>query len=185
MAEVLQQQYRRDLDRARRGGSEEENQDDDIVGGEDVVAGDQAAQDEQRRRRILERFRQTDVDEKFIQDRVKQQLQEEVEKKVREFAARNTWRVFNIACSATIVLIIVTYIVWTIQLIVGNLLKSPVVPKLSLTEQVLWGVTTFLLFSIVAAGITLIIVCVRLVSGDIKLLGQLIWEAFTSILHLK
>lgn len=183
MAEVLQQyQYRRNLDKARRGvdGGEE-------VGGDmadDIVASDQAAQSEQRQRRLLERFRQTDIDEKGIQNRVKQQLQEEVEKKIKELAARNAWRIFNIACGATIILLLVTYIVWSIQLIVGNLLKNPLVPKLSLTEQVLWGVATFVLFSVVAAGLTLIIICIRLVSGDIKLLGELLWNALTSILRL-
>lgn len=178
MAEVLKQ-YRRQLFRDQAAGDKQETED-----SYDPVEADQEAGNEQRRRRLLERFRQTDVNPQALQDQVKQKLKAETEKKVKDLATRSSLRIFNIACSATIVLIVVTYIVWTIQMIAGNLLGNPLVPKLALWEQILWGIVSLLLASIIIMVFVLVIVAIRIMAGDFKLIGQLLWDGLRSLLHL-
>lgn len=176
MAQVLQNQYRRELfaDRASANYQVPEES-------SDPVELDQQAQDERSRQRLLERFRQTDSPE-LMQAQMKKKIEAEAEKRVREFAARNSWRIFNIACSATLVLLIVTYITWTIQIIVGNLLGNPLVPKLSGFEMGLWAIVSLLLFAVIIILIATAAVALRMLTDPLFMVKEL-WDSLTGIIQ--
>lgn len=66
-------------------------------------------------------------------------LQEQAEEKIKkEIAQKLTWRAVNMTMGATVVLVFLTILVWTVQFIGGNLMGSKMIPKLSLGETILW-----------------------------------------------
>ncbi len=173
MAQTLPNQYRRELFADRTGANYQAPAE-----SFDPVELDKQNQNEQYRKRLLDRFRQSDSSD-MLQEKMKKQVKEEVEKRVREFAAKSSLRIFNIACSATLVLLIVTYITWTIQIIVGNLLGNPLIPKLSGLEMGLWAIVSLLLFALIIIIIAILGLGIRMLT-DPSFLVQEIWDTFTN-----
>ena len=173
MAQTLPNQYRRELfaDRAAANYQAPEES-------FDPVELDKQNQSEQYRKRLLDRFRQTDSPE-ILQEQMKKQIKAEAEKRVREIAAKSSLRIFNIACSATLVLLIVTYITWTIQVIVGNLLGNPLVPKLSGLEMGVWAVVSLILFALIIIIIAILGLGIRMLT-DPSFMVKEIWDTFTN-----
>lgn len=174
MAQTLPSQYRRELFADRSSANYQVPEE-----SSDPVELDKQNQSEQYRRRLLDRFRKTDSPE-ILQEQMKKQIKAEAEKRVREFAAKSSLRVFNIACSATLVLIIVTYITWTIQIIVGNLLGNPLVPKLSGLEMGLWGIVSLLLFALIIMIIAILALGVRMFTDPLFMVKEL-WDSLTDM----
>lgn len=180
MAEVLSNQYRRALFADRKSSDSSNSAAFDY----DPVESDQAEGDEQRRRRMLDRFRQTDIDQKALQAQTQAQLQEAVKTKAQQFLSRGLARILGVACGSTIILLIVPYIIMTIQLIVGNLLGNPLVPKLKLWEQIVWGVVTFLIFCSFIMNIAFILLMIKMVIGPVASFALGVWDTLTNLVGL-
>lgn len=94
---------------------------------------------------------------KAAQEAFRRQLQEEkkklkkkatdiVKKKLaQKIATRTVLRVIGAACASTLVFLIVTWLIWTIQALAGNLMGSKWIPELEWWETILWVLLTILL----------------------------------------
>ena len=102
---------------------------------------------------------------KEAQNEVKEKLKKEVEKQVKKAVEKTLLRVVNASCASTIVGIIVTYVIWSIQFIATDILKSDVIPELALWEKICWGALTFLLIVLTILAIILLFIAMALSLG--------------------
>ncbi|MBT6690935.1 hypothetical protein HOB10_01215 [Candidatus Parcubacteria bacterium] len=85
------------------------------------------------------------------QEMVKKKAKEATQKVVKKAASKLTLRLVSGAAAASIVGLIISYIIMTIQFFIGNLLESKLVPKLSLVEILIWGCLSLLIFAAIVA----------------------------------
>jgi hypothetical protein len=109
-------------------------------------------------------------------------LQQQAEEKIKkEIAKKLSWRAFNMAMGASVILVFVTIIVWTVQFIGGNMMGSKMIPKLGIGETILWLIGLIImvaLFDMIILAITLMI---EVFEDPRRLVGELInifWKDF-------
>jgi len=61
------------------------------------------------------------------------------------FAKKAQLRILTGSMAASLYFLIIAYMIWTVQLFFGNLLKSKLVPKLDLWEIIIWAVVSLLI----------------------------------------
>lgn len=153
MAEVLQQNtYQRGLSEARESARREiasadsSNSRQDSENIDSLAAQEEESQNFLRRRlgalRGMGKARQLEKDGNILQQQAEEKIKKEVAKKL-------SWRVFNMAMGASVILIFVTIIVWTVQFIGGNMMGSKLIPKLGLGETILWIIGLVILTAII------------------------------------
>lgn len=149
MAEaVLENNYRRELSNAKNRSA---GGDDGLESGEDSLADGQA--DAGRHfRQLMNLARQRG--ESGI-DKARTEEFDKVAKLAKEAARRWAIRRISWAFGVTLVGFIVTFAIWTIQVIWGNWLKSEVVPALVLWELIAWGFCAVIVGCILILGIVL------------------------------
>ena len=81
-----------------------------------------------------------------------------VEQLAKKIAKKASLRTVSIASGSSGVGLLVTYAIWTGQLIFGNLLDSKIVPKLDLAEKVAWFLLGVLLGLILLIVLTIFVV---------------------------
>jgi uncharacterized membrane protein YcjF (UPF0283 family) len=111
-------------------------------------------------------------------DVIKQQAEEKIKK---EIAQKLTWRAANMAMGASIILIFLTILVWTVQFIGGNLMDSKMIPKLSLGETILWIIGLCIIFALIDLILLVIIMAAQVFKDPIGLItvfGKVILEVF-------
>lgn len=180
MAQALADTWKRRLAADKAGGKDEQSE----SGSEDAVDADKEAGDEQRNSRILNRVRNNDR-VKALEDKARAKVEGAVEKKLEQAATNILSKVITVGLSSTIVLLIIPYLLWTRKVILGNLLHFPSVEKLKGWELGVWCVVTFILAGVCVAIIALIVVAIRMIGGDIKLIGKALWDFLKNVLHLK
>ncbi len=128
----------------------------------------------------------------FLRNRAKQKsgaseeniLQKQAEEKLKkEIAQKLSWRAVNIATGASIILIFVTILIWTIQFIGGNMMGSKMIPKLGIGETILWIiglVVIAVLWNMILLGITLLIQVFEDPGGLIGSIISIFWNNFWS-----
>ncbi len=137
MAETLQENnYRIGLntarEQARRDNAVGQSADQDEDGGLE----EQEAKSQNFLRRRLDMLKNRSKDQGGESaDIVQKQAEEKLKK---ELARKASLKAANLAMGATLILLVVTVLVWTVQFIGGNLLGSKVIPKLDLGEIILW-----------------------------------------------
>jgi len=92
---------------------------------------------------------------------VKDQIQKEVTRRTVQVASKISLRAVNTALGISIIGIIVVYIVWTIQLIAGNILNSETIPALDLGEKILWALLTGLLLTVFIGSLIIIAIIIN------------------------
>jgi hypothetical protein len=109
-------------------------------------------------------------------------LQQQAEEKIKkEIARKLTLRAVNMAMGASVVLAIVTVIIWTVQFIGGNMMGSKLIPKLGLGETILWLICLIIvsiLIDVIILGITLMI---EIFENPTSIVGNIIsifWNGF-------
>ncbi|GEM_PF-3376200 len=117
--------------------------------------------------------------------RYKRQAKEKAKKKIKQkiakkVASRGAIRLVAGAFGATGVGLIVTYIIWTVQAIAGNLMGSKIIPKLEWWELILWFIIGLLLFALLVLLGGLLITAVKFMiatPGEQAIyLGKALWE---------
>ena len=109
---------------------------------------------EQEARRKLDAARHQAQEQ--AQEMIKKKAQEAVKKAAKKAASKVTVRLISGVAAASIVGLIITYLIMTIQVFAGNLMQSKIVPKLSLVELLIWGAVSLVLFAAVVAIILII-----------------------------
>lgn len=107
---------------------------------------------------------------------------------VQQLARKNILRALNGAMAGSIVFLGVAYLIWSFQLIFGNLLNWSLVPKLSLVEKVIWGVATLLLVAIgmaVAAIVSYIFAALTNPADAVKILGKEVIDIFKLLMGIE
>ncbi len=139
-------------------------------------------QDDQRLARRL-RFLHSRAKEK-TEEKGANVLQQQAEEKLKkEIAKKLSWRALNMAMGASVILIFVTIIVWTVQFIGGNMMGSKMIPKLSLGETILWIIgliVIIVLFDMIVLGITLMIEVFEKPGSLIGDIINIFWKDFWS-----
>lgn len=107
-------------------------------------------------------------DAKEAEEKIKKELEEKIKKKVTETAAKAGFNSVSTGAAATLIGIIVTWILWTIQFIGGNWLKSKIIPALGTVRLILWGALSFIIIFL------LIFVFILAIIGFVILNGWLI-----------
>lgn len=183
MAEVLQQNtYQRGLTQAREASRREvgssNSEDDDSDQMDPLASQEEQSQSFLRRRLDTLRGRAKDKtagkDANVLQQQAEERLKKEIAKKL-------SWRMANMAMGATVLLIFVTILVWTIQFIGGNVMGSKMIPKLSLGEIVLWIIGLIIIFALIdliILGITIMAQVFEDPIGLIRVFGTVITEVF-------
>lgn len=187
MAEVLQQNtYQRGLSEARESARRETaSADSSNTSQESEDIDPLAVQEEQSQnflRRRLSMLRGRGQEEQSAKGA--NVLQKQAEEKIKkELAKKLTWRALNIAMGASVILLFVTIIIWTVQFIGGNMMGSKLIPKLGLGEIILWliGLAIMVaLFNMIVLAITLMI---EVFEKPGNLLGDILnifWKDFWS-----
>lgn len=104
-------------------------------------------------------------------DKAKERVVDQTKKIAVKAAKQAILRVINVAFAATLVGIIVTYLIMTVQLIAGNLLGIKAI-KLEIWEVVIWVLLSItILFIIISFVLILVIVANP---------HEAVWEAFKS-----
>jgi len=80
------------------------------------------------------------------QEAIKKKAQEVTKKAAKKAASKVTVRLISGVAAASIVGLIITYLIMTIQFGAGNIMQSKIIPKLSLVEVLIWGAVSVLLF---------------------------------------
>lgn len=145
---ISEQQLRRGLSLARQEDFEDpEEEDDEEEGG----------QSESDIRRTLNLGKQGDRAEqaKKAQEELQKKVKEEVERKVKDLAQRALLRYISAAFAATIIMLVVSYIMFLLRYILGNRLGNKFWSKLNRIEEIIFWVVTGLL--IIAALMLLVL----------------------------
>lgn len=131
-------------------------------------------------RRRLDALRGKGKEEKSEKDVnvVQKQAEEKIKK---ELAKKLSWRALNMAMGASVILVFVTIIVWTVQFIGGNMMGSKLIPKLGLGETILWVIGLIILtviFNTIVLAITMMIQVYEDPSGLVRVFGNIILQVF-------
>lgn len=108
---------------------------------------------------------------------VKDQIRKEVAKKAVRVASRISLRLVNTALGASVIGLVVVWVVWTIQLIAGNLLGSQTIPPLKSWEKVAW----FLLGALLGAAVLGIIILLYMIIHPEQVVMQVVIEAIEAV----
>jgi hypothetical protein len=107
----------------------------------------------------------------IVSDKAKEQVVDQAKKVAVKAGKQAVLRVINVAFAATLVGIIVTYLIMTVQLIAGNLFGIKAI-ELEVWEVVIWVfLSIIILFAIVLLALVLVIVANPYETA---------WEAFKS-----
>ena len=91
-------------------------------------------------------------------EELKKKIQDKAKKKIQELTKKAVMKAAKGGSAATLVGIIITYAIMTIQFIVGNIFKSKTIPKLGFAETIIWACATFLIIVTVILIIFIVIV---------------------------
>lgn len=147
------------------GGFEEDDDQSEV----DTAEASQAA------KRELKRIQKQQI------DAAKKKAAQLIAKKV---AQQGIVRSVALACGSTGVGLIVTYLIWTLQAIVANLLgHDKIIPKLEWWELILWGILTLLLIFLSLILLVLFIVAAAISNPilGVTLLGAAAWNWITGL----
>ena len=93
-----------------------------------------------------------------IKKEVKDQVKKQVQKVAKKVASKVAVRAVSLACGATGIGLIVTYIIWTGQAIIANLLgHDKIIPKLDWWELILWGILTIIILALLLVAVILML----------------------------
>ncbi|MFA6307224.1 MAG: hypothetical protein WCS88_01465 [Patescibacteria group bacterium] len=115
-------------------------------------------------------------------EQIKRQAREKISKEwrdkiVKEVAKKVSVRAASWGAGATGVGLLVTFGIWTVQAIGGNLMGSKWIPKLELYELILWLILGVLLAAIVLLALTLLTILVDPIGFGL----DLAWDTITSL----
>ena len=88
--------------------------------------------------------------QKIVADKAKKKLQDLQKKAILKSAKGGT--------AATLLGLVITYAIMTVQFIAGNIFESKNIPKLGLGETIIWVCATFLIIVGTIAALTLFII---------------------------
>ncbi len=86
----------------------------------------------------------------------KDEAVEKLKKEAELLARRATLRFINSAFAATVVGLIVTYIIMSVQAVAGNFFGSKIIPPLSMLELGIWLLASILIMLIIVAAMSLL-----------------------------
>ncbi|MFA6466742.1 MAG: hypothetical protein WCV71_02700 [Patescibacteria group bacterium] len=123
------------------------------------------------RRRLL-------AEKKALKEKATDAIKKKLAQKV---GTRLVLRVVGAACASSIIFLIVTWLIWTVQALAGNLMGSKWIPELEWWEIILWGILTIIILAIVIILITLSSIAIVFSNPllAISILGTIIFEAVT------
>ncbi|MFA5126890.1 MAG: hypothetical protein WC465_02725 [Patescibacteria group bacterium] len=182
MAEVLANQRRQFLADQREPERSEQGQAEGDAVEQDLAAGEDA----RSQARVLQRQQKADK-QKSAASQVEGQVEQAVQEQAKAVAKQSVLRWVNVALGSTILLFVVTVLIWTFQFIVGNVLESKIVPPLKLWEIILWLASLLLLMGVTLLIVAMISFMVKITHFDwdaIKILGESLWSAFKDAFHL-
>lgn len=104
----------------------------------------QAQNPETNRAQDVSRRQFDQVKRKAI-NQAKQKAEQQATRAVEKFAMRGALRVIAIGSAATIIGLVISYAIWTVQIFAGNLMGSKWIPPLELWEIIAWGVVGLVL----------------------------------------
>ncbi len=97
--------------------------------------------------------------------------QSTVARRARQAAARAASKLFlrivNSATGATIIGLIVTYAIMTVQLFAGNVMQSKIIPELDLWECIIWGILTFVVIILTILLLMMLILLIIIALGPV------------------
>lgn len=99
---------------------------------------------------------------------LKKKVEEEVVKRAQNLA--RTFKIAKIGSAATLIGLVITYVLMSIQFIGGNWLGSPNIPKLAVWELVLWGLLTAILLFIMIMAFMVVILLLIVALGPLAAL---------------
>tara|TARA_B100001964_G_scaffold228235_1_gene279121 strand:- start:631 stop:1080 length:450 start_codon:yes stop_codon:yes gene_type:complete len=89
--------------------------------------------------------------------RIKKKVQDKAKKKIKELQKKAILKATKGGAGATLVGLIITYAIMTIQFIAGNIFESKIIPKLGFAETIIWACATILIIICTIASITILI----------------------------
>ena len=92
--------------------------------------------------------------------RIKKKVQDKAKKKIKELQKKAILKATKGGAGATLVGLIITYAIMTIQFIAGNIFESKNIPKLGLGETIIWVCATFLIIVGTIAALTFSIIMI-------------------------
>jgi len=108
-----------------------------------------------------------------------QQASQEVFKKIAQKVAKQAAaRVTSWAAGATLIGLLVTYLIWTIQAIVGNLMGSKWIPSLEWWELILWLLLGIILLAILFGLLALLAIFLDPISIGWEITKEALWSIF-------
>lgn len=114
-----------------------------------------------------------------IKKEVKDKAKKQVQKVVQKAASKATARTIAVAAGATVVGLIVTYLIWTGQAIFANWLgHDKIIPKLDWWELILWGILTLIIIALVIS-LLFLLVGVFIFSNPFTaapIIGEMVWD---------
>ena len=157
----------RQLRAMQKGSGDDDNQPDS---GEDSGEGKEGASpdgNEQSKMRALkgEKSKAQAKKKKQAQAKAKKQLEAKIRKKITDMALKAGFRTAAAGSAATLIGLVVTYILWAIQIIAGNWLKSQIIPPLGLGERIAFGVVTFIMVLAVIIAFIFVMLTFVLMNG--------------------
>jgi len=97
---------------------------------------------------------------------------------------RKVYRMINIGSAASIVGIVITFMLMNGQLILGNWLNVPKVPKLTTVEIIILGLLDFLILTISLIIVVLLTITVEAYAHPFEFfvkIGGAVWESFKGL----
>lgn len=113
---------------------------------------------------------------------LKEKATDVIKKKLaQKIGTRVVLRVVGAACASTVIFLIVTYLIWTVQAIAGNLMGSKWIPELEWWELILWGLLGIIMLAILILLIAVSSVAIVFSNPILALsiLGAAIFDAIT------
>ena len=95
-------------------------------------------------------------------EELKKKVQDKAKKKIKELTKKAVMKAAKGGSAATLVGVIITYAIMTIQFIFGNIFKSKAIPKLGFAETIIWACATFF---IIVAVVLIIFIIILLAMG--------------------
>lgn len=177
-----QYQYQRELEKTRRlligkPKKSEDGEDKDEIDDLDI-------ENQNAARRHIEELKQR-ARQRLLNSGQESTQRLAEEKVKKEIAQKVGWRSVKIAMGATVLLAILTVLIWTVQFIGGNIMGVKWMPKLDIGEIILWLVALFIVFAAFSAIMILITILVQVYEDPIQAVltfGSIILEVFWGVI---
>lgn len=177
-----QYQYQRELEKTRRlligkPKKSEDGEDKDEIDDLDI-------ENQNAARRHIEELKQR-ARQRLLNSGQESTQRLAEEKVKKEIAQKVSWRSVKIAMGATVLLAILTVLIWTVQFIGGNIMGVKWMPKLDIGEIILWLVALFIVFAAFNAFMILIAILVQVYEDPIQAVltfGSIILEVFWGVI---